>query len=316
MSILIKLKNKFLLFPFGLYNNSVLCYFNSLIQTLLSCTSITEYLLENKENFKNNSFLKIYIKLIEKYKDIKTDNYTIENMNLLLFSNFLKKLKQKKINFGFDQEDSGELLLLLLEVINDKYIYNLFMHKYRCNIYCRDCKNMINISNDVNTFFEMNIDEINNNFLKSEIDCNLDNLNKYVRNNYSELENYKCNNCHVYDDCIKINRLILTPTIIIINLNKYSKKGEYTYPLQLIFKNKKQQNIYYYNLISTINHSGNQNFGHYVTKTIRKKIEDSKSEDFKSDIYLLNDTSYEVSNFDSNLNVYLLFYHFVKQESY
>ena len=89
MSSLIEFKSNFLVYPFGLYNNSIICYFNSLIQTLLSCTSITEYLLYNEEKFKNNNFLKIYITILKKY--IQSDNHSnflVDNNNLLLFNEF------------------------------------------------------------------------------------------------------------------------------------------------------------------------------------------------------------------------------------
>ena len=80
------------------------------------------------------------------------------------------------------------------------------MHKYKCDIYCKNCKNIINIKNDTSVFFEVDINEINNNFLKYEIDKNLSNLNKFIRNNYSELDSYECLQCKNSTRNIKINR--------------------------------------------------------------------------------------------------------------
>lgn len=313
---LIEFKTNYLLYPFGLYNNSIICYFNSLIQTLFSCTSISEYLINNKDKFSSNKFISIYINIIEKYIiENHKSNFLVENLNLILFNEFIKNIKQKNKKFGYDQEDSGELLVLLLEIINDKFINNLFLHKYKCDIYCKECKKMINISNDTNIFYEVNINEINNNYLKFEIDKNLDNLNKFIRNNYSEMSNYKCTKCNSID-CIKINRLSLVPTIIVINLNKYINKYNYQYPMELFFINKQLKNKYKYKLISTINHSGNQNFGHYVTKSIRKNHESEHITNKEIDIYLLNDTSYQKDTFESDTNSYLLFYHFIESIEY
>lgn len=316
MGDLIEYKNSYLVYPFGLYNNSVLCYFNSLIQSLLSCTSISEYLLNNEEKFKSNTFIKLYISLIKKYivNDHKS-NFLVDNINLLLFNEFLQKIKISKRKFGYDQEDSGELLLLLLEIINDKFINELFLHKFKCDIYCKECKHIINIANDTNIFFEVNLYEIKHNYLKYEVDKHLSDINKYIRNNYSDLENYTCQNCK-NQNCIKINRLTLTPSIIVINLNKYKNKYDYQYPLELIFINKNAKIKYNYKIISTINHSGNQNFGHYISKSIRKNHEYCDISDKEYDIYLLNDTSYEKNNFKSDANSYLLFYHFVESIEY
>lgn len=317
MNHLIEFKSNFLVYPFGLYNNSVICYFNSLIQTLLSCTSITEYLLYNEEKVKNNNFLKIYITILKKYIQSENhSNFLVDNTNLLLFNELLQAIKQKNIKFGYDQEDSGELLLLLLEIINDVNITNLFLHKYKCDIYCKKCKNIINIKNDTSIFFEVDINEINNNFLKYDIDIKFSNLNKYIRNNYSELDNYKCTKCDYSTSNIKINRLTLVPTIIIINLNKYNEKYDFQYPMELYFINKISNNCFKYKIISTINHSGTQNFGHYIAKSIRKNHEYKNYNDKELDVYLLNDTSYQKDNFKSNPNSYLLFYHYFETIDY
>lgn len=319
MNSLIEFKSNFLVYPFGLYNNSIICYFNSLIQTLFSCTSITEYLLYNEEKFKNNIFLKIYIKIIKKYiensKCENNSNFLVENENLILFNEFLRIIKIKKNDnrcnaFGHNQEDSGELLILLLDLINDNYINNLFMHKYKCDIYCKECKNIIQIKNDNSIFFDLDIDAINENYLKYTIDNNLSNMNKYIRNNYSNISDYICIKCKKIESSIFINRLTLIPTIIVINLNKYITKVNYIYPLELKFKNKSENICYKYKLISTINHSGTQNYGHYVTKAIRKNHEYKNSSDKNLEIYLLNDTSYIKDNFRPNANTYLLFYHY------
>lgn len=307
-------KSNLLLYPFGFYNNSVLCYFNSLIQTLLSCTSITEYLLNQEEKIEKNNFLKIYLQIIKKYinNDNSYSNYLVDNTNILLFNEFIKLIKNKNINFGYNQEDSGELLLLLLEMINDTYINHLFLHKYKCDIYCKNCKNIVNIESDSSILFKIGIEEIDNNYLQYTKDKELNNLNKYIRNNYSDLENYICNKCKNLNNNIKINRLLYVPTIIVINLNKYTNKFNYQYPLELQFLNNSLNNIYKYKLISTINHSGNNNFGHYVTKAIRKNHEFKNYNDNEYDIYLLNDTSYQKNNFKSDIDSYILFYHYIE----
>jgi ubiquitin C-terminal hydrolase len=317
MSSLIEFKSKFLVYPFGLYNNSIICYFNSLIQTLLSCTSITEYLLYNEEKFKNNNFITIYITILKKYiQSEHHSNFLVDNNNLLLFNEFLQNIKIKNNKFGYDQEDSGELLIILLDIINDTYINNLFLHKYKCDIYCKNCKNIINIKNDTSIFFEVDINEINNNFLKYDIDKKFSNLNKFIRNNYSELDAYECLQCKNSTTNIKINRLTIVPTIIIINLNKYKEKYNFQYPIELYFVNQTLNNCYKYKIISTINHSGTQSFGHYIAKSIRKNHEYKNYNDKELDIYLLNDTSYQKDNFKSTPNSYLLFYHYIETVDY
>lgn len=308
---LVKLEEKYILYPFGLYNNSIICYFNSLLQALYSCTSISEYLLNNEDKFKNNEFVKLYIQIIKSYLSNKKRDNNIDKNNLVLFNEFLRLLKNKNIKFGYNQEDAGELLVLLLDIINDKHIYNLFYHKYNCDIYCKKCKHLNNISNDISIQFEIDNKAINNNFLSYKVDNNLDNLNKYIRNNYSILDYYTCKKCNLNNFNIKINRLILVPSIIVINFNKYLNKSNINYPNELYFINKTLNKKYYYKLVSSIHHSGNMNYGHYFTKSIRKNNQSNNN-----DIYLLNDTSYDIDNFKPDNLTYILFYHFIESLEY
>lgn len=305
---LINFNNNYLLHPFGLCNNNIICYFNSLLQALFSCSSINEYLLNNETKFNNNNFMKLYIHIIKKY--ITKNSNDIETLNMTLFNEFLCLLKKKNIQFGYDQEDSGELLVLLLDIINDNYIYNLFYHKYQCLLYCKKCKNRKNIKNDISIQFELDINAINNKYIKFKLDEKFANINKYIRNNYSILDDLQCTECNTYN-IIKINQLSLIPTIVVIILNKYEIKINYNFPLELYFINSNQNIKYNYKLVSNIQHSGTCNFGHYISKSIRKV-----NDNLDLDIFKLNDSYYELSNFKPNNDSYILFYHYIDSTEY
>lgn len=308
---LIPFNEHYVLTPFGLHNNSIICYFNSLLQALFSCSSLTEYLLNNESKFSNNNFMKLYINIIKSHILInsKQNQFVVENSNIILFNEFLNMIKNKNIHFGYNQEDSGELLIILLDVINDQYIYNLFYNKYKTDIYCRNCKKILDVKDDISVQFELNIDNIATNYLKSEINKNLHIMNQFLQNNYSECDNYICSNCNTKELCIKINRLLLMPTIIVINFNKYLEKKTYNYPLELSFINKQEKKKYNYKIVSVINHSGTMIHGHYISKALRKDTDTLKT-------YILNDSSYELSTFQPESNSYILFYHFVNVIEY
>lgn len=316
---LIPYNNIYLLRVFGLYNSHILCYFNSLLQALFTCTSLTEYLLNNEKKFIENNFMTLYINILKKYilfdkqSDKNTNTYLTESSNILMFNEFLISIKNKNIKFGYNQEDSGELLILLLDIINDNYIYNLFYNKYKCDIYCKNCKNIKNIKDDISIQFEIYDKTVDNNFLQSKIDNKLHNLNKYIRNNYSNFNDYKCEKCNIQGDCIKINRLILVPTIIIINFNKYTEKNNYNYPTELFFINGKENKKYNYKLVSTINHSGNTNSGHYISTGFRKKIQNNSVSNI---VYKMNDSSYNEDSFKPENDTYIIFYHYIETVDY
>jgi ubiquitin C-terminal hydrolase len=313
---LIHYNDIYLLRCFGLYNSHILCYFNSLLQSLFSCTSITEYLLNNEKKFAENNFMKLYINILKKYiiVDKQTINYNlVESTNSIMFNEFLISIQNKNIKFGYNQEDSGELLLLLLDVINDKFIYNLFYNKYKCDFYCTNCKKIKNIKDDISTQFEIYDKIIDNNFLQSKVDSHLHNLNKFIRNNYSDCHDYTCDKCLTKGNCIKINRLLLIPTIIVINFNKYLEKNNYMFPTELFFINDKENKKHNYKLISTINHSGNTNSGHYISKGIRKYIIDNN---IVNTTFKMNDSSYEFSSLKPENDTYIIFYHYVDTIDY
>ena len=128
---LIKYNGLYILLPFGLYNNSIICYFNSLLQSLFTCSSLTEYLLNNESKFTNNNFIKLYINIIKEYILIpnnRPQQFIIEKSNIILFNEFLSMIKNKNIHFGFNQEDSGELLIILLDIIDNDSTFNLLVN--------------------------------------------------------------------------------------------------------------------------------------------------------------------------------------------
>ena len=313
---LIQYNNIYLLRCFGLYNSHILCYFNSLLQSLFGCTSITEYLLNNENKFIENNFMRLYINILKKYILVDKNNINnllVESSNSLMFNEFLISIKSKNIQFGYNQEDSGELLILLLDIINDKYIYNLFYNKYKCDIYCKRCKNIKDIKDDISIQFEIYDRAIDTNYLQSKIDSNLHNLNKFIRNNYSDCNDYICESCNKKGHSIKINRLVLIPTILVVNFNKYSEKNNYNYPIELYFINDKENKKHNYRLISTINHSGNSNSGHYISKGIRKTILNGN---LLNSVYSMNDSSYNLCSLKSNADTYIIFYHFIDTVDY
>ena len=308
-SNLVKFNDKYLVHPFGLLNNSIICYFNSLIQLLMSCTSINEYLIHNENKFTNSNFMKIYISMVKKYiNEDNISNNSSETNNLLLFNEFLQLIKNKNITFGYNQEDAGELLIILLDVLDDKYIYNLFYNKYKCDIYCKKCKKSKEIADDIAIQFELDVDNIPKFTLQSKIDKDLHSMNKYIKNNYSDLEDLECEYCKE-KKMIKLNRLLLVPTIILVLFKKFSEKQSYNYPLEIYFINKTENKKHNFKLVSSIHHNGNMSSGHYYTKSLRNYKKQVTS-------YLLNDIHYEQSNLQPEDNSYILAYHYVESVEY
>jgi ubiquitin C-terminal hydrolase len=302
---LVPFDRNFLISPFGMYNSSTMCYFNSMIQSILSCPSVVEYILKVKDLNGSNLILQILGRMITDKNKMNNNLSANIEYNLSLFNEFLRQLKQKSpsLNFGFNQEDSGEMFIILLDLLNDNYINNIFQHTYKCNIFCLDCRKSKDIIEDTGFYFTVDFNELKNNSLSSKFDPqNLNELNKFIRNNFSIFSQMKCESCSSFN-IIKTNRLVIAPTVIMIVFNKYKEKINYSYPSDMSFINKLESSRidkHQYRIVSSIHHNGNMNFGHYYSKCLRKP-----------GVYNLNDTSITESNLSPESNSYIVLYHYV-----
>src|SRR5271168_1224869 len=125
---------------FTLHNDGVLCYLNSLIQSLASCSAFNEYLL-NKYSLKDNKVAGEYIKLFSK-NSIDMDCGDFQNL-VNQASSILREIivyrKNNKDNLKMNrQEDIYEGLTYLLESIGGD-VDKLFHIKYRSEIVCLLC---------------------------------------------------------------------------------------------------------------------------------------------------------------------------------
>lgn len=310
-SSLIPYDNKFIPLPFGLNNTGVICYFNSLIQSLLSCSSLNQYLLLNENDFKrkNNILALLYIDLLK--KNINNDNNkTVYNSVNILHQLIIgyKRLNPNTGNIGTGQEDMGEFLIFFIETIRNKYIEKLFVHKYQCDILCINCKNIKNIQDDISYQFEIPLDTEYSYELqylnKEKVDTI--NISNYIRNNISHISEGICEKCN-FKSLVKLNRLKYIPTILVINFNKYKHKKIFDFPKFIEYDNKSINKKYIYILISSTEQSGNQNSGHYIAKSTRKYFD---SNSIVNKTYKFNDISYQEHSIEPTINSYIIFYHY------
>lgn len=143
------------------------CYFNSLVQSLLSCSSLTDIMLDNRNEpeYRSNIVAQVYIQLLDAINERRNN---LEEMSPALWHSIIEHLKSKNSQrqFGHGQEDSHESFKMLMDCWeNLSDVVRLFTHKDHVSIFCTECKqwnnsqtenaNHRNSSNEILRYYEL-----------------------------------------------------------------------------------------------------------------------------------------------------------------
>ncbi len=224
--------------PAGLYNTGSICYFNSLLQVLISCTSLHTW----KSRSQN--------KLEDAFEEFITNSISLDPMSSTKLLNILKLYCP---NFGNGQESASEALVLLLNTINNTELNNMFIHRFKYIIQCTNCSYKTEIVKDHSMIFEL---------------FHINEVNEHNMSNYKTLlSDYKCDKCNKLG-AVKKSKLTMLPEIIICLFNVYYTKKIYPFPNTLEFDGIEKK--LKYKIIGQVEHSGSLNGGHYWSRALRK----------------------------------------------
>jgi ubiquitin C-terminal hydrolase len=300
MSLILYDKDK-LLEPFGLINTGVICYMNSLLQALLSCTAFNRIVLENEEYMHKTKIGTVLFEFIicatENPKD--TGIFSQKIVSTLVDE---LKVRHPNIIYGRGQECASEGLSLLLELLNgpeiqltDDTMFNpiskLFYAKYKKIVSCEKCNHKIESME----------------YRNQHIIHKYDNLAKDIIMSITMLSGYKCDKCSESECCkeiVSITRipeiLVITDAVILACRLFHQPTIINPTPPGFVF-NGIDGPIKYYK-IAQVEQSGSLNSGHYISKGIRKGLKP----------YLFNDQSVgEIDRLSPTPNTFLTFYHVV-----
>ena len=333
---LVKYNTNMELSPFGFNNLGATCYFNAMLQSLLSCTSFTQELLQRKESeeYDKNPVTKKLIELIElalSLKDIEkntTEKNTTEKNTTEKKSASVRSLlrqyspsvwkemvmflcKKNKMNIGefmVGQQCAREGFHCLMDAMeNFDSIQNIFLHRYKNMIHCFDCNKWVSSVESMYSLFEVQPDlktEQLDRFKKYEIEQTQD-MNKFLTKQTGYVDKfYICPKCKKDGEKYNINCLVMVPEVLVVLSKKYvvgRKLDVHTnFPKKLEFKGKGESKLTY-EAVSQIEHSGGLNGGHYWAVSRRN-----------DGWYTLNDNSVSKSEFSPTKNTYIVFYHIVE----
>jgi len=240
----------------GFNNTGAICYFNALIQSLLSSKSFIHFICQEKRE----SIFFLFFKFIAAEK--KWDPF------------FTSKLLFEMKCFEPNQS-SSEYFLKLCDYLN---LDDLFKTKSETSTTCSECQN------------ETKVVDIS---LYTVIDNDLNEFCETTRN----IEDFKCDKCNKKVNAKIISKIKEISPIMAFSFNKYFEKKNIPYPKGFVVDGDKE-----YHLVSTIEHQGVLNAGHYFCRTIRN-----------NEIVNINDMSVnKIDDIEPTPNTYMVFYERVK----
>lgn len=289
--------------PFGLNNTGVICWLNSVLQVLLSCSALNQTIMKFEGAFANNAFAKEYLRLLKAILPNKRDMPSLKKDNLATASanilhEFVKQLRArgKNIRMGYSQECVDEAFILFIELFDCPAVELLFNNIYELYIDCSACQRRVSSVRDKSIKIDMFCNE---QFTTRDAFCT------YLRFHPSEHDIYKCDQCgHVMRHFSRLERLKMLREIVVITFNKYYRKEYIWFPQTLCFMGKDGQPLRY-RLVGQIEHGGTMHGGHYTANALR----DDK-------FYRFNDSSVSSGASNPTPNTYMIVYHMISEEQY
>lgn len=268
--------------PQGFSNSQgIRCYWNSALQSLLSCSAFVDTVKETYIEPILNDSEKLYNEMVNK----------------LYLSG---KSKEYLLGFIKEQRCAAEAIGNLLESIeNHKDLVNIFLHKYTRLIKCPDCQQIISNKESFNNLFEIELDSL----------VNIDTFLKNVLNQFETIEGFQCENCKSMTPKLSIRSLCLVPDILVFVLKKYQYQNGFGkkintkchMPSEFTIGSKNLR----YRAVAQIEHIGNLQGGHYWCICMRP-TSDGNEKWYKID----DDSVEEVPGLCISPNTYIVMYHY------
>lgn len=269
--------------PYGFNNTGVLCYFNSLLQCLLTCTSLNQLVDRCKEG---NQIYQTYRSVVQQYFAGQAVHGSAQLLSVLL-QNFRRSQRYQR--FGLGQEDVHEGFHLLVDMMCSRKVERLFEHRFRTTIIC-NCGHK-HCTQDEGLICTVEVDRA------QQFD-----ILQYVSGINTPLEGYRCSSCNSTATKIQTRRLTMVPEILVFMFTKFRNKPMVQVPAAMQVPKLGGQ-VYQYRLVAQSEHSGSQSGGHYWARALRS------GSGVQS--YLLNDLSVSASPLTSTAETYMVFYHMI-----
>jgi len=329
--------------PFGLANTGTICYLNSYLQMLAGCSSFTRAVLRNEGYLGRTGtgravldFVRAYCPPVQGAGGVPQPRLAadIPAHSARILGALARDLAARRpgVQFGGGQESASELFIFLLDMMEppeaaeateglrpgegppakapghlvasvESPITSLFLHRFRCDLHCRQCRGVVSSETDHAVIFNLfHLDQMR------VPPATVADFSKAIRLQVSETDGYHCPTCRAPTKAFRVYTLTMVPEVVICAFNLYtgyggSRRARY-FPESVEFPAVGGGSLAF-RLVGQVEHAGSLGGGHYWARGLRADNASCER------VYLLNDTGMTPSTFGPSPNTYLLLYHFV-----
>lgn len=287
--------------PFGLKNYSSNCYFNSLLQALISCSSFNDE-IKITTNSTTNNFCNLVNKLLN-----EEDREEKKRIGIGCWGEAITAINIPSFRGG--SQCVLECFTLLLDRLSIyKNISSLFSYRGINSTYCTSCMKWISENKITGNIFNLG-EDLNDTKLDQLFNTNKkknSTMAELLRSSIQKLEGFHCEKCLNNTKFIK-SQLVMVPEILVVGCPKfkyidglpvltdiYKKYEEY-----IFFNSKKNDVILKYKAVAQIDHLGNIGGGHYYA-ICKRGI----------GWFKIDDENFIPAEFSPNSNTYAVIYHY------
>lgn len=243
---------------YGLINIGAICWFNSLIQSLMSVPRFIDTVRAESECMRDNIVLAEFgrfLRTIEQPRAVRDASPILGSLISLVG------------DFGRRQEDAHEGFHLLLDKMSPK-VEKIFESLWRVDLYCDLCKNIVSRPDNLEKMIQVIMER---NFIP--VNVSGDPFEQFLSGHMTFLEGYKCPKCLLVGKAMRIARLAMPPDVLVVSFNKYMGKWaspQYGANITVNYMTSpKTTRVAKYELMAVIRHMGNMHGGHYNATGIR-----------------------------------------------